>query len=107
VIFIFSFKLYNKPMKSSFICSYLISIISMNLQAQPFQPKFFCFEDAFLQVHSDFVEIYCEGIDGWLHVNNWRGKLESSSEEFINDGETNLMRTREEREPWKLKNILG
>jgi predicted dehydrogenase len=128
-----------------------------------------------LDVHSDFVEIYCEGTDGWLHVNKWRGTLESSSEEilnsvigeneirlytdesehsnflkcirsrkatyhpvedmhrtstmahigniamrlqrrlkwnpateeFINDAEANLMRTREEREPWKLKNLMG
>jgi hypothetical protein len=128
-----------------------------------------------LDVHSDFVEIYCEGTDGWLYVNKWRGKLEASSEEilnsvikeneihlytdesehvnflkcirsrqasyhpvedmhrtstmahigniamrlqrklkwnpateeFINDAEANLMRSREERNPWKLKKILG
>jgi predicted dehydrogenase len=128
-----------------------------------------------LDVHSDFVEIYCEGTDGWLHVKDWRGELVASSEEilnsviadnethlytdksehvnflkciksrkatfhpvedmhrtstmahignismklqrklqwnpdqeeFINDAEANLMRSREEREPWKLKNILG
>jgi predicted dehydrogenase len=128
-----------------------------------------------LDVHSDFVEIYCEGTEGWLHVNKWRGKLEANSEEildsvikenelhlytdesehvnflkcirsreatyhpvedmhrtstiahigniamrlqrklqwnpvteeFANDAEANLMRSREEREPWTLKKILG
>ena len=128
-----------------------------------------------LDVHSDFVEIYSEGTDGWLMVKDWRGKLEASSpeilnsvigekeihlytdesehvnflkcihsrkttyhpvedlhrtstiahmgniamklqrtlkwnpekEEFINDQEANLMRSRKEREPWTLKNILG
>jgi uncharacterized protein YbcI len=128
-----------------------------------------------LDVHSDFVEIYCEGDDGWLMVKDWRGKLEASSpeilssvigeneihlytdesehvnflrcmrsrkvtyhpvedlhrtstiahigniamklqrtlkwnpeeEEFIDDAEANMMRSREERDPWTLKNILG
>jgi len=128
-----------------------------------------------LDVHSDFVEIYCEGTEGWLHVNKWRAPLEASSDEilnsvigeneihlytdasehvnflkciksrkptyhpvedmhrtssiahigniamrlerklqwdplteaFLNDNEANLMRSREERDPWKLKNILG
>jgi len=127
-----------------------------------------------LDVHSDFVEIYCEGTDGWLHVKDWRGKLMASSdeilnsviqdnenhlytdesehvnflkcirsrkstyhpvedmhrtatiahmgnismllqrklhwnpktEEFINDPEANMMRTRKERDPWKLKNMI-
>ena len=128
-----------------------------------------------MEVHSDFVEIYCEGTDGWLLVKEWRGKLEASSdeilnsviaedeihlytddsehvnflkcirsrkptyhpmedmhrtsaiahmgniamklqrklrwdpsrEEFVNDAEANVMRARQEREPWTLKNILG
>ncbi len=130
---------------------------------------------AVLDVHSDFVEIYCEGTDGWLLVKDWRGKLEASSpeildsvigdneihlytdesehtnflkcilsrkatyhpvedlhrtssiahigniamklkrslkwdpekEEFPDDTEANIMRSREEREPWTLNNILG
>jgi len=37
-----------------------------------------------LDVHSDFVEIYCEGTDGWLLVNGWRGTLEASSKEILN-----------------------
>jgi predicted dehydrogenase len=37
-----------------------------------------------MDVHSDFVEIYCEGTDGWLLVKDWRGKLEASSEEILN-----------------------
>ena len=128
-----------------------------------------------MDVHSDFVEIYCEGTDGWLLVKDWRGKLEASSpeildsvigeneihlytdesehanflrcihsrkapyhpvedlhrtstiahmgniamklkrtlkwdpvkEEFPDDAEANTMRSREEREPWTLENILG
>jgi predicted dehydrogenase len=128
-----------------------------------------------LDVHSDFVEIYCEGTDGWLLVKDWRGKLEASSpeilnsvigeneihlytdesehanflkcirsrkqtyhpvedlhrtstmahmgniamklqrklnwdpdkEEFVDDAEANMMRSRAEREPWTLDKILG
>jgi myo-inositol 2-dehydrogenase / D-chiro-inositol 1-dehydrogenase len=128
-----------------------------------------------LDVHSDLVEIYCEGTDGWLKVNGWRGVLESgspeilnsvigeneihlytdesehvnflkcirsrkatyhpvedlhrtstighigniamklkrrlqwdpSTEEFINDTEADSMRSREEREPWQMKKLLG
>jgi myo-inositol 2-dehydrogenase / D-chiro-inositol 1-dehydrogenase len=128
-----------------------------------------------LNVHSDFVEIYCEGTDGWLKVKDWRGNLEASSqeilnsvigeneihlytdesehvnflrcirtrkatyhpvedlhrtssiahmgniamklkrklkwnpstEEFIDDAEANFMRSRADREPWTIKNILG
>jgi predicted dehydrogenase len=37
-----------------------------------------------MDVHSDFVEIYCEGTDGWLLVKDWRGTLEASSEEILN-----------------------
>ena len=37
-----------------------------------------------MDVHSDFVEIYCEGTDGWLLVKDWRGKLEASSQEILN-----------------------
>ncbi len=37
-----------------------------------------------MDVHSDFVEIYCEGTDGWLMVKDWRGKLEASSDEILN-----------------------
>jgi len=37
-----------------------------------------------MDVHSDFVEIYCEGTDGWLLVKDWMGKLEASSEEILN-----------------------
>jgi myo-inositol 2-dehydrogenase / D-chiro-inositol 1-dehydrogenase len=37
-----------------------------------------------MEVHSDFVEIYCEGTDGWLLVKDWRGKLEASSPEILN-----------------------
>jgi len=37
-----------------------------------------------LDVHSDFVEIYCEGTDGWLKVKDWRGNLEASSQEILN-----------------------
>jgi predicted dehydrogenase len=37
-----------------------------------------------LDVHSDFVEIYCEGTDGWLLVKGWRGTLEASSKEIFN-----------------------
>jgi predicted dehydrogenase len=140
-----------------------------------FQLKYTYANDVILEVHSDFVEIYCEGTDGWLCINDWRGKLEASSneilnsvigkdeihlytdesehvnflrciksrkatyhpaedmhrtstmahmgniamklnrklqwdpasEEFINDAEANTYRTREERDPWKLKNLLG
>jgi hypothetical protein len=128
-----------------------------------------------LDVHSDFVEIYCEGTDGWLLVKDWRGELEASSpeilnsvigekeihlytdesehanflkcirsrkqtyhpvedlhrtstmahmgniamklqrklnwdpdkEEFVGDAEANMMRSREERDPWTLSKILG
>jgi predicted dehydrogenase len=128
-----------------------------------------------LDVHSDYVEIYCEGTDGWLLVKDWRGPLQASSpeilnsaisenethlytdesehvnflkcirsrkatyhpvedmhrtatmahignlamkfkrklqwdpakEEFVNDPEANLMRSREEREPWSIKTLLG
>jgi hypothetical protein len=128
-----------------------------------------------MEVHSDFVEIYCEGEDGWLLVKDWRGKLEASSEEILNsvigekdlhlytdesehvnflkcirsrkptyhpvehlhrtstishigniamklgrqlkwdpvreefpgDSDANSMRSREERDPWTLKKILG
>jgi myo-inositol 2-dehydrogenase / D-chiro-inositol 1-dehydrogenase len=128
-----------------------------------------------LDVHSEFVEIYAEGTDGWLLIKDWRGKLEASSpdilnsvigkdeihlytdesehvnflkcvksrkatyhpvedmhrtstiahigniamklkrklqwdpesEEFVNDPEANTFRTREERDPWKLKNLLA
>jgi myo-inositol 2-dehydrogenase / D-chiro-inositol 1-dehydrogenase len=140
-----------------------------------FQLKYTYANDVILEVHSDFVEIYCEGTDGWLCINDWRGMLEASSneilnsvigkdeihlytdesehvnflrciksrkatyhpaedmhrtstmahmgniamklnrklqwdpasEEFINDAEANTYRTREERDPWKLKNLLG
>jgi predicted dehydrogenase len=37
-----------------------------------------------MDVHSDFVEIYCEGTDGWLLIKDWRGKLEGSSDEILN-----------------------
>ena len=37
-----------------------------------------------MDVHSDFVEIYCEGTEGWLLVKDWRGTLEASSEEILN-----------------------
>jgi myo-inositol 2-dehydrogenase / D-chiro-inositol 1-dehydrogenase len=37
-----------------------------------------------LDVHSDFVEIFCEGTDGWLHVKDWRGTLQASSQEIFN-----------------------
>ena len=37
-----------------------------------------------MDVHSDFVEIYCEGTDGWLLIKDWRGKLEASSDEILN-----------------------
>jgi predicted dehydrogenase len=37
-----------------------------------------------LEVHSDFVEIYAEGTDGWLLVKDWRGTLQASSEEIFN-----------------------
>ena len=37
-----------------------------------------------LDVHSDFVEIYAEGSDGWLHVKDWRGTLQASSQEIFN-----------------------
>ncbi len=37
-----------------------------------------------LDVHSDFVEIYAEGTDGWLHVKDWRGTLQASSQEIFN-----------------------
>jgi len=128
-----------------------------------------------LDVHSDFVEIYCEGTNGWLLVKDWRGTLEASSaeilnsvigeneihlytdesehvnflkcvrsrkatyhpvedmhrtatmahmgniamklqrklqwnpasEEFVNDAEANLMRSRVEREPWNLKKLMS
>lgn len=128
-----------------------------------------------LDVHSDFVEIYCEGTDGWLLVKDWRGTLQASSqeildsvireneirlytaesehvnflkcirsrkatyhpvedlhrtatmahigniamkfqrrlewdpakEEFVNDSEANLLRAREEREPWSIKTLLA
>jgi sugar phosphate isomerase/epimerase len=40
-------------MKLFVVSSYLILLISLNLQAQQFQPKFFCFEDAFLLSHND------------------------------------------------------
>jgi predicted dehydrogenase len=36
-----------------------------------------------MDVHSDFVEIYCEGTDGWLRVKDWRGTLEASSQEIL------------------------
>ena len=128
-----------------------------------------------LDVHSDFVEICCEGTDGWLMVKDWRGTLQASSpeiltsvigdneirlytdesehvnflkcirsrkatyhpvedmhrtatmahigniamkfqrklqwdpakEEFVNDPEANLLRSREEREPWSIRTLLG
>ena len=128
-----------------------------------------------LDVHSDFVEIFCEGSEGWIMVKDWRGKLEASSqeildsvigekelhlytdesehfnflscirsrkatyhpvedlhrtstmahigniamklkrslkwdpekEEFLADPEANTMRSRKEREPWTIKNIIG
>jgi hypothetical protein len=47
------------------------------------------------------------------HIGNISMKLkrklqwDPSKEEFVNDAEANLMRVREEREPWTLKNILG
>ncbi|MBN2762489.1 MAG: Gfo/Idh/MocA family oxidoreductase [Bacteroidales bacterium] len=37
-----------------------------------------------LDVHSNFVELYCEGTDGWLLIKGWSGPLESSSEEILN-----------------------
>ncbi|MBK9390773.1 MAG: Gfo/Idh/MocA family oxidoreductase [Bacteroidetes bacterium] len=37
-----------------------------------------------LDVHSDFVEIYAEGTGGWLHVKDWRGTLQASSQEIFN-----------------------
>ena len=37
-----------------------------------------------LDVHSDFVEIYAEGTDGWLLIKDWRGNLEASSGEILN-----------------------
>jgi myo-inositol 2-dehydrogenase / D-chiro-inositol 1-dehydrogenase len=37
-----------------------------------------------MDVHSDFVEIYCEGTEGWILVKDWRGKLEASSPEILN-----------------------
>jgi predicted dehydrogenase len=37
-----------------------------------------------LDVHSDFVEIFAEGTDGWLHVKDWRGTLQASSQELLN-----------------------
>jgi hypothetical protein len=30
-----------------------------------------------------------------------------ASEEFVNDAEANLMRSREEREPWNLKKLMS
>jgi predicted dehydrogenase len=128
-----------------------------------------------LDVHSDFVEIFCEGSEGWLLIKDWRGTLEASSpeilnsvigekethlytdasehvnflkcirsrkaayhpvedlhrtstiahigniamklkrplkwnpekEEFVDDSEANLMSSRDEREPWTMKNLLG
>jgi len=47
------------------------------------------------------------------HMGNIAMKLQRTlkwnpeKEEFINDQEANLMRSRKEREPWTLKNILG
>jgi predicted dehydrogenase len=37
-----------------------------------------------LDVHSNDVEIYCEGTEGWLHVFDWNGKLQASSDEILN-----------------------
>ena len=37
-----------------------------------------------MEVHSDFVEIYCEGTEGWLLIKDWRGKVEASSDEILN-----------------------
>lgn len=39
-------------MKTSFISLCVGFALFINLQAQPFQPKFFCFEDAFMKVHN-------------------------------------------------------
>jgi predicted dehydrogenase len=36
-----------------------------------------------MDVHSDFVEIYCEGTAGWLGIKDWRGTLEASSPEIL------------------------
>lgn len=45
-----------------------------------------------LDVHSDSVEIYAEGTDGWLQVKDWRGELVASSPEILNSviGENEL-----------------
>ena len=53
-----------------------------------------------MDVHSDFVEIYCEGTDGWLLVKDWRGTLEASSEEILNTviGENELHLNTDESE---------
>lgn len=37
-----------------------------------------------LEVHSDFVEIYAEGTEGWLQIKDWRGNLIASSPEIFN-----------------------
>jgi len=47
----------------------LIIFISFSIQAQSFKPKFFCFEDAFLKVHTDSYEYQAQlikklGFDG-------------------------------------------
>ena len=36
-----------------------------------------------LDVHSNSIEIYCEGTEGWLHVNGWNSKLEASSDNIL------------------------
>ena len=55
-----------------------------------------------LNVHSNFVELYCEGTDGWLLIKGWSGVLESSSEEILNsdieDNEIHLYTDNSEHE---------
>lgn len=36
-----------------------------------------------MDVHSNMVEIYCEGTDGWLHIEQWNKPMKASSEELL------------------------
>ena len=36
-----------------------------------------------LDVHSDSIEIFCEGTEGWLLVKGWNGELEASSHNIL------------------------
>lgn len=71
-------------MKSRILLICLIFTLTINLQAQPFHPKIFCFEDAFLKVHTDSYDYQANlirklGFDGMEleSLDNVDEKLES------------------------------